>query len=94
MSNIKAVIFDLDGTLIDTEKFYRVNWPKSAAHFGYKMTDEQALAMANGTKFGLQMSVYTSSMKRAFWYQSRPVAGNICINESCGFWEPHQPFGG
>ena len=57
-------------------------------------TDEQALAMANGTKFGLQMSVYTSSMKRAFWYQSRLVAGNICINESCGFWEPHQPFGG
>ena len=45
MSNIKAVIFDLDGTLIDTEKFYRVNWPKAAAHFGYKMTDEQALAL-------------------------------------------------
>ena len=45
MSNIKAVIFDLDGTLIDTEKFYRVNWPKAAAHFGDKMTDEQALAL-------------------------------------------------
>ena len=45
MSNIKAVIFDLDGTLIDTEKFYRINWPKAAAHFGYKMTDEQALAL-------------------------------------------------
>lgn len=57
-------------------------------------TDEEALAMANSTKLGLQMSVYTSSLKRAFWYQSRLVAGNICINESCGFWEPHQPFGG
>ena len=45
MSNIKAVIFDLDGTLIETENFYRVNWPKAAAHFGYKMTDEQALAL-------------------------------------------------
>lgn len=57
-------------------------------------TDEQALAMANSTIFGLQMSVYTSSLKKAWWYQSRLKAGNICINESCGFWEPHQPFGG
>ncbi len=57
-------------------------------------TDEEALKMANSTKLGLQMSVYTSSLKRAFWYQSRLVAGNVCINESCGFWEPHQPFGG
>lgn len=43
MSKIKAVIFDLDGTLIDTEKYYRVNWPKAMANFGYNMTDEQAL---------------------------------------------------
>lgn len=42
---IKAVIFDLDGTLIDTEKLYRVFWPKALAHFGYEMTDEQALSM-------------------------------------------------
>lgn len=42
---IKAVIFDLDGTLIDTEKYYRVFWPKALAEFGYHMTDEQALAM-------------------------------------------------
>lgn len=40
---IKAVIFDLDGTLIDTEKYFKVNWPKAAAHFGYEMTEEQAL---------------------------------------------------
>jgi DNA helicase-2/ATP-dependent DNA helicase PcrA len=43
--NIKAVIFDLDGTLIDTEKYYRVCWPKALAHFGYEMTDEQALSL-------------------------------------------------
>lgn len=57
-------------------------------------TDEEALQMANSTIFGLQMSVYTSSLKKAWWYHSRLKAGNICINESCGFWEPHQPFGG
>lgn len=43
--NIKAVIFDMDGTLIDTEKYYRMFWPKALAHFGYEMTDEQALTM-------------------------------------------------
>ena len=42
---IKAVIFDMDGTLIDTEKYYRICWPKAMAHFGYEMTDEQALTM-------------------------------------------------
>lgn len=42
---IKAVIFDMDGTLIDTERYYRIFWPKALATFGYTMTDEQALAM-------------------------------------------------
>ncbi len=42
---IKAVIFDMDGTLIDTEKYYREFWPKALAEFGYHMTDEQVLSI-------------------------------------------------
>lgn len=42
---IKAVLFDMDGTLIDTERYYRVFWPKAMAEFGYQMTDEQVLSM-------------------------------------------------
>ncbi|MGN0420454.1 MAG: HAD family hydrolase [Acetatifactor sp.] len=42
---IQAVIFDMDGTLIDTEKYYRRFWPMALAEFGYRMTDEQALTM-------------------------------------------------
>ena len=42
---IKAVIFDMDGTLIDTEKYYRIFWPKALAQFGYEMSDEQELSM-------------------------------------------------
>lgn len=42
---MKAIIFDLDGTLIDTEKYFRICWPKALAHFGYEMSDEQALSM-------------------------------------------------
>lgn len=41
----KAVIFDMDGTLIDTEKYYREFWPKALADFGYHMTDEQVLSI-------------------------------------------------
>ena len=44
-NRIKAVIFDLDGTLADTEKFYQIAWPEAVAHFGYKMEPWQALAV-------------------------------------------------
>ena len=40
-----CVIFDLDGTLIDTEKYYRIAWPAAARKFGYEMTDEMALSL-------------------------------------------------
>ena len=42
---IDTVIFDMDGTLIDTEKYYRMCWPQALAAFGYHMTDEQAMSM-------------------------------------------------
>ena len=42
---IKAVLFDMDGTLIDTEKYFRIAWPEAAARFGYHMTDSQALSL-------------------------------------------------
>lgn len=41
--NIKAVLFDLDGTLVDTERVYRACWPIAFKKFGYDLTDEQAL---------------------------------------------------
>ncbi|MCM1044488.1 MAG: HAD family phosphatase [Candidatus Gastranaerophilales bacterium] len=45
MESLRAVLFDMDGTLIDTERYYRIFWPKALAAFGYSMTDEQALSM-------------------------------------------------
>ena len=39
---IQTVIFDLDGTLLDTEKYYFAKWKEAMAHFGYHMTDEEA----------------------------------------------------
>lgn len=52
---MEAIIFDLDGTLIDTEKYYRIAWPKALARFGYDMSDEQALFIRSlGRPFSLR----------------------------------------
>lgn len=42
---IKAVIFDMDGVLIDTEKHYNVAWRQAAADFGFEFTMEHALML-------------------------------------------------
>lgn len=41
----KAFIFDLDGTLIDTEKIYRVIWPKAIKQLGFEFSDERFLSL-------------------------------------------------
>jgi HAD superfamily hydrolase (TIGR01509 family) len=40
---IRAVLFDLDGLLIDTEKWFAVAWPAAARRCGFAMTREHAL---------------------------------------------------
>ena len=46
---IKAVIFDLDGTLLDTEKLLFRYWREAAAFYGYEMSGEQALTLRSLT---------------------------------------------
>ena len=43
--SVRAVLFDLDGTLTDTEKYYQVAWPKALRHFGYEVKDDFALEL-------------------------------------------------
>lgn len=38
-----TIFFDMDGTLIDTEKYYNVCWYEAITKFGYKITREEAL---------------------------------------------------
>ena len=44
-TNIKAVLFDMDGVILDTEKLYTRFWREAAAFYGYEMTQEMALSM-------------------------------------------------
>ena len=55
-------------------------------------TEDEAVAIANDTSYGLGASVYTSDIKRAFRMAKRVRAGTFGIN---GYnVEPHAPFGG
>ena len=55
--------------------------------------DEEAIAMANGTDFGLCAGVYTKNLDKAHWTADRLNAGQIFVNEwFAGGIET--PFGG
>lgn len=40
--DIKCVIFDMDGTILDTEKWLHIYWIQAAEEYGYTMSDEAA----------------------------------------------------
>ena len=53
--DIKAVLFDLDGTLTDTEKYYQKAWPETLAHFGYEMSEDKPLELRSlGRPFAIE----------------------------------------
>ncbi|MBC2836663.1 aldehyde dehydrogenase family protein [Paragemmobacter straminiformis] len=56
-------------------------------------TPEEAIAIANGTDFGLAAGVYTRDLRLAHWTADRLVAGQIYVNE---WWAGgiETPFGG
>jgi succinate-semialdehyde dehydrogenase/glutarate-semialdehyde dehydrogenase len=57
-------------------------------------SDDEAVSIANGTGYGLQMAVFTSSIKKAFYFIERLRTGNVVINDSTDYWEASEPFGG
>jgi acyl-CoA reductase-like NAD-dependent aldehyde dehydrogenase len=57
-------------------------------------SDEEALAVANDSYLGLQAAVYTTSLKRAFYFLDNLRVGNVVVNDSTDYWEAHEPFGG
>lgn len=46
---VRAVIFDMDGVLIDTEKYLSKYWRQAAAEFGFSMSFEESLLLRSLT---------------------------------------------
>ena len=55
---------------------------------------DEAIALANGTGYGLQMAVFTRDIDKAFYFAERLRSGNVVINDTTDYWEAHEPFGG
>jgi succinate-semialdehyde dehydrogenase/glutarate-semialdehyde dehydrogenase len=57
-------------------------------------SDEEALAIANTSPYGLLAAVWTRDLARGLRFAERIRAGWVNVNESTNYWESHLPFGG
>lgn len=57
-------------------------------------TVEQAVEMANATRFGFQVGAFTSSLSNAYFLSENIEAGAVYINEATACWDEMAPFGG
>ena len=55
---------------------------------------DHALALANGTPYGLSASLFTRDLKAALTYIPRIQAGLVRVNADTTGVDPHAPFGG
>jgi acyl-CoA reductase-like NAD-dependent aldehyde dehydrogenase len=55
---------------------------------------DEALALANGTEYGLQAGVFTSSLKTALAASSALEFGGVTVNEAPTFRADQMPYGG
>ena len=57
-------------------------------------TEEEAIALANGTDYGLGAYVHTQNLRRAHHVAGQLQAGQIQVNGSGEAMQPNVPFGG
>jgi acyl-CoA reductase-like NAD-dependent aldehyde dehydrogenase len=57
-------------------------------------TEQEALALANDSPYGLLGAVYTKDLSRALRFADELETGWVNVNESTNYWEAHLPFGG
>jgi succinate-semialdehyde dehydrogenase/glutarate-semialdehyde dehydrogenase len=55
---------------------------------------EDAIALANGSPYGLLAAIFTADIARGLEFADRVRTGWVNINESSNYWEAHLPFGG
>jgi len=57
-------------------------------------TEEEAIALANGTSYGLGAYIHTENLRRAHYVASQMQAGMVQVNASGEGMQPFAPFGG
>jgi aldehyde dehydrogenase (NAD+) len=57
-------------------------------------TEEEAIALANGTSYGLGAYIHTQNLRRAHQVASQMQAGMVQVNGSGEGMQPYAPFGG
>ena len=73
----KAVIFDVDGTLLDTERIYMQAWKEAAAELGHVMTDE-LLRKTRAVDAKIAAKIFEEEIGNGFSYQeARPLRVRI-----------------
>jgi acyl-CoA reductase-like NAD-dependent aldehyde dehydrogenase len=55
---------------------------------------DEAIEVANACNLGLCGSVYTSSLRKAFYCSERLECGVVNVNETPAYWDGRTPFGG
>jgi acyl-CoA reductase-like NAD-dependent aldehyde dehydrogenase len=55
---------------------------------------DDAIRIANDSKYGLQAAIFTDSLERAHDAANRLEAGGVFVNETNNYWERLLPFGG
>jgi acyl-CoA reductase-like NAD-dependent aldehyde dehydrogenase len=57
-------------------------------------SDAEALRVANTGNLGLVSAVFTTSLRRAYYFGERLRTGIVNVNDTSNYWELHIPFGG
>ena len=57
-------------------------------------TLDEAIELANGTRFGLQAGIFTSNVKAALAAAQRLEFGGVTVNEAPTFRADQMPYGG
>jgi len=55
---------------------------------------EEAIDLANSTRFGFQFGAFTSGLSNAYALAENINAGSVYINEATTCWDEMAPFGG